>query len=94
MENDNGHSFLTEVEEGQSSTDQYNAEEDFSIIKKQPLAAELKHQQQLLALQSLPSIAPTQRLNCHLLSNFCETSFNSLPDKANTPALTHPKLHS
>ena len=60
MENDNGHSFLTEVEEGQSRTDQYNAEEDFSIIKNQRLAAELKHQQQLLALQSLPSIAPTQ----------------------------------
>ena len=57
MENDNGHSFLTE---GQSWKDQYNAEEDFSIIKNQRLAAELKHQQQLLALQSLPSIAPTQ----------------------------------
>ena len=51
MENDNGHSFLTEVEEGQSWTDQYNAEEVFSIIKNQRLAAELKHQQQLLALQ-------------------------------------------
>ena len=60
MENDNGHIFLTEVEEGQSLIDQYNAEEDISIIKNQRLAAELKHQQQLLALQSLPSIAPTQ----------------------------------
>ena len=37
-----------------------NAAEDFSIINNQRLAAELKHQQQLLALQSLPSIAPTQ----------------------------------
>ena len=53
MENDKGHIFLTEAEEGQSRTDQYNAEEDFSIIKNQRLAAELKHQQQLLALQSL-----------------------------------------
>ena len=60
MENDNRHIFLTEVEEGQSWTDQYNAEGDFSIIKNQRLAAELKHQQQLLALQSLSSIAPTQ----------------------------------
>ena len=77
MEYANGHSFLTEVVEGQSWTDQYNAEEDFSIIKNQRLAAEFKHQQQLLALQSLPSIAPTQLLNCHLLSNFCETSFHS-----------------
>ena len=59
--------FLTEVEEGQTRIDQYNAEEDFSIIKNQRLVAELKHQQQLLALQSLPSIAPTQWLNCHLL---------------------------
>ena len=51
MENNNSHSFLAELEEGQSWTDQYNAEEDFSIIKNQRLAAELK-QQQLLALQS------------------------------------------